>query len=465
MWPKVVVAGLIVALVTPVIMLLAAFGVVSAAACAAWDDVPFMECEFILESDNDSDRCHDDVPTDVSGNIPEEWRSIISDAAEEFDVNPNFIAAVFLTEHGNRWKPLDADWGTSEAGASGPMQFMPGTWDEYGIDGDGDGNADINDPTDAMYSTASLFSATPQKGPAIYGGTTADMPAGDIEQPWKPGTLLYSSVLYNAGPGTISKYTNPGDGLDDTPSGWGRAWEAQRYLHNVDALLSSDLSKSGVTPENGYTGHEGGRQQGNGNYLVQWRDPHGLNIDIDGSDADTAQNDDSCETSPEGDLGAVVDIAWREYERGADESPCDVVCEEYIGGQLEAWCADFVSWVYREADIPFQPTPTTNMYFYRHDWQMPAVIGMKAWFQEGAHGSEYFTPEQKDPQPGDVAIYAGHVNLVVAVDPENETLETIGGNESDAIQHSTGTFSAGTSSGLQGYGRVNAEAADEDENE
>jgi membrane-bound lytic murein transglycosylase B len=40
----------------------------------------------------------------------------------------------------------------SPAGAEGPMQFMPATWAVYGIDGDGDGVADIWDPADAVPS-------------------------------------------------------------------------------------------------------------------------------------------------------------------------------------------------------------------------------------------------------------------------------------------------------------------------
>lgn len=46
---------------------------------------------------------------------------------------------------------------TSSAGAQGPMQFMPATFDEYGVDADGDGRARINDLEDAVYSAANLL--------------------------------------------------------------------------------------------------------------------------------------------------------------------------------------------------------------------------------------------------------------------------------------------------------------------
>jgi hypothetical protein len=47
----------------------------------------------------------------------------------------------------------------STKGAEGPMQFEPSTWARYGIDADGDGVANINDPTDAVFSAARYLCA------------------------------------------------------------------------------------------------------------------------------------------------------------------------------------------------------------------------------------------------------------------------------------------------------------------
>ncbi|MFC0039762.1 lytic murein transglycosylase [Actinomadura rayongensis] len=49
--------------------------------------------------------------------------------------------------------------GRSSAGAYGPMQFMPATWKSYGVDGDGDGKADIMNPYDAVPGAAKYLCA------------------------------------------------------------------------------------------------------------------------------------------------------------------------------------------------------------------------------------------------------------------------------------------------------------------
>jgi peptidoglycan hydrolase CwlO-like protein len=64
------------------------------------------------------------------------------------------LAAVGQVESGH-----GANASMSYAGAQGPMQFMPATFATYGVDGDGDGDREIGDPADAIFSAAHYLCA------------------------------------------------------------------------------------------------------------------------------------------------------------------------------------------------------------------------------------------------------------------------------------------------------------------
>lgn len=172
------------------------------------------------------------VSADLSKNIPSDWGKIFSAAAEKFDVNPNFLAALYLTEQGNTWKPLNSHWESSLVGASGPMQFMPGTWAGHAQDGNGDGKAEVTNPYDAVFGAAHLIKSM---------GTDKKTPLGDIGSPWKrqPKTILYAAGEYNWGGGNVQSHTSDSSPLTDAPK------ETQNYLKNIYELFNSDFTKSG----------------------------------------------------------------------------------------------------------------------------------------------------------------------------------------------------------------------------
>jgi soluble lytic murein transglycosylase-like protein len=64
------------------------------------------------------------------------------------------LAAIGQVESGH-----GANTSSSYAGAQGPMQFMPATFASYGVDGDHDGDVDIHDPADAVFSAARYLCA------------------------------------------------------------------------------------------------------------------------------------------------------------------------------------------------------------------------------------------------------------------------------------------------------------------
>jgi membrane-bound lytic murein transglycosylase B len=75
---------------------------------------------------------------------------------------------------------------TSSAGAQGLMQFMPATWRQYGVDGNGDGRADILNDADSIMSAANYLTASGvHNGPegvrdALFAYNRADWYVNDV---------------------------------------------------------------------------------------------------------------------------------------------------------------------------------------------------------------------------------------------------------------------------------------------
>ncbi len=76
---------------------------------------------------------------------------LYKEAARQYGFEQDWyiLAAVGKVESGH-----GANMGPSTAGAMGPMQFLPSTWETSGVDGNGDGVANIMDPRDAIPAAA-----------------------------------------------------------------------------------------------------------------------------------------------------------------------------------------------------------------------------------------------------------------------------------------------------------------------
>ena len=105
---------------------------------------------------------------------------------------PPFLLPIYQAagiEYGVRWEVLAAineietDYGrnlnVSSAGALGWMQFMPATWEAYGVDGNQDGLKDPYNPVDAIFAAARyLRAAGAEHGPARARSSPTTTPTG-----------------------------------------------------------------------------------------------------------------------------------------------------------------------------------------------------------------------------------------------------------------------------------------------
>jgi hypothetical protein len=86
---------------------------------------------------------------------PSTFDSIYIAAGNVYGVDPLLLRAIHQVETGGSGSTTR----TSYMGATGPMQFLPSTWRRYGVDGNGDGYADIYNVEDAIFSAANYLRA------------------------------------------------------------------------------------------------------------------------------------------------------------------------------------------------------------------------------------------------------------------------------------------------------------------
>lgn len=97
------------------------------------------------------------------------YDDVYKQAGSKYGVPWQVLYGLHMTESGGRNGPI-----ASGRGPQGPMQFMPGTWKAYAVDGDGDGVADINNANDAIHGAANYLAkhGSLAAGLRAYGGNT-----------------------------------------------------------------------------------------------------------------------------------------------------------------------------------------------------------------------------------------------------------------------------------------------------
>jgi soluble lytic murein transglycosylase-like protein len=158
--------------------------------------------------------CGQILPLGAAGLIPADLVPAFRAAARAYGL----LSAAQLAAQARVESRFDSSV-VSRAGAVGIMQFLPETWKEWGIDGDGDGVADPLDPLDAIPSAARYE----QHLANLVGGLPGD----------RVSLVL---AAYNAGPNVVLR----AGGIPDIP-------ETKAYINKINEWAAT---YSGQFPQN-----------------------------------------------------------------------------------------------------------------------------------------------------------------------------------------------------------------------
>jgi peptidoglycan hydrolase-like protein with peptidoglycan-binding domain len=133
---------------------------------------------------------------------------------------------------------------------------------------------------------------------------------------------------------------------------------------------------------------------------------------------------------------AISQIGVREASGNNDGVPA----QRYSGGREVAWCANFVSWSFRQAGTPL---PGNQWSLGSCDYMMNQMKSNGVWFNRG----------QQPPQAGDVIFFgrpgdSTHVGIVERV--ENGKVYTVEGNTGNRVARRSYDINSGK---ILGYGR------------
>lgn len=208
----------------------------------------------------------DAAATEASGGsgglagVPAEFRTWILKADQECkqpEMTPALLAAQLYQESKFKTSKEEA---TSDAGAQGPAQFMPGTWATWGRDSDGNGEASPWDIGDAVMAQGRMMcSLIKQAKSSGYGGDARALALAGYNAGWgavqrfkgvppksfaKGETYNYVQLILS----TMSKFEGPGL-LTVTGSG-----DGANAVRRASAQLGTPYAWGGGGPSGPSTG-------------------------------------------------------------------------------------------------------------------------------------------------------------------------------------------------------------------
>jgi hypothetical protein len=177
--------------------------------------------------------------------IPAQIKTLYVAAGVKYKMPWTLLAGIGMEESGHGRNNT-----TSSAGALGLMQFMPATWASMGVDGNGDGRADIHNDADSIYSAANyLTKSGVTKGPAGVRAAIFTYNHAD----WYVNDVLYYAKAYGGGT-VLGDPTNcgPGKGNPNLPPltnqriktvlTWAQSHVGDRYVFGAGGPNAWDCS-------------------------------------------------------------------------------------------------------------------------------------------------------------------------------------------------------------------------------
>jgi membrane-bound lytic murein transglycosylase B len=208
----------------------------------------------------------------ATSGVPPVLIPIYNRAAATYGLGPQ--GASILASINGIESAFGTNMGPSSAGAVGWMQFMPSTWESYGVDANGDGVRDPYNPEDAIFAAARYLNAAGMPADtynAIFAYNHAD---------WYVADVLANAACYGALGAGVSGGFALTPQLQDFSCEPAPAWSDEipdEYMEAFEAAASRyELGQRGVWTLAAVARLESNFGRGMGNAQMRLRGPLGL---------------------------------------------------------------------------------------------------------------------------------------------------------------------------------------------